>query len=152
MLSGLVFLRPLGLRPYSKQKKIIGDVDIIQNVFTNNSLLYLIKLDQNSMNNLELNDFKFITTSNHQIINSIYDTLKTRFETKNINLNLIYKNIDNTNLKKSFLNEVSTDTVFTFSTNAASQEYNIIAVNFLKFTLKITHSKFSITQIKKSVL
>ena len=121
---------------YNKQKKIIGDVDIIQNVFTNNSLLYLIKLDQNSMNNLELNDFKLITNSNNQMINFIFDTTKTRFETKNINLNLIYKNIDNTNLKKSFLNEVSTDTVFAFSTNAASQEFNIIAVNFLKFTFE----------------
>lgn len=121
---------------YNKEKKIIGDVDIIQNVFTNNSLLYLIKLDQNSMNNLELNDFKLITNSNNQMINFIFDTTKTRFETKNINLNLIYKNIDNTNLKKSFLNEVSTDTVFAFSTNAASQEFNIIAVNFLKFTFE----------------
>ena len=68
------------------------------------------------------------------MINFIFDTTKTRFETKNINLNLIYKNIDNTNLKKSFLNEVSTDTVFAFSTNAACQEFNIIAVKFLKFT------------------
>ena len=121
---------------YNKGKKIIGDVDIIQNVFTNNSLLYLIKLDQNSMNNLELNNFKLITNSNNEMINFIFDTTKTRFETKNINLNLIYKNIDNTNLKKSFLNEVSTDTVFAFSSNAASQEFNIIAVNFLKFTFE----------------
>lgn len=121
---------------FNKEKKIIGDVDIIQNVFTNNSLLYLIKLDPNSMNNLELNNFKLITNSNNEMINFIFDTTKTRFETKNINLNLIYKNIDNTNLKKSFLNEVSTDTVFAFSTNAASQEFNIIAVNFLKFTFE----------------
>lgn len=121
---------------YNKDKKIIGDVDIIQNVFTNNSLLYLIKLDQNSMNNLELNDFKLITNSNNEMINFIFDTTKTRFETKNINLNLIYKNIDNTNLKKSFLNEVSTDTVFAFSTNAASQDFNIVAINFLKFTFE----------------
>ncbi len=121
---------------YNKDKKIIGDVDIIQNVFTNNSLLYLIKLDPNSMNNLELNNFKLITNSNNEMINFIFDTTKTRFETKNINLNLIYKNIDNTNLKKSFLNEVSTDTVFAFSSNAASQEFNIIAVNFLKFTFE----------------
>lgn len=121
---------------YNKHKKIIGDVDIIQNVFTNNSLLYLIKLDQNSMNNLELNNFKLITNSNNEMINFIFDTTKTRFETKNINLNLIYKNIDNTNLKKSFLNEVSTDTVFAFSSNAASQDFNIVAVNFLKFTFE----------------
>ena len=121
---------------YNKGKKIIGDVDIIQNVFTNNSLLYLIKLDQNSMNNLELNNFKLITNSNNEMINFIFDTTKTRFETKNINLNLIYKNIDNTNLTKSFLNEVSTDTVFAFSTNAASQDFNIVAVNFLKFTFE----------------
>lgn len=121
---------------YNKGKKIIGDVDIIQNVFTNNSLLYLIKLDQNSMNNLELNNFKLITNSNNEMINFIFDTTKTRFETKNINLNLIYKNIDNTNLKKSFLNEVSTDTVFAFSSNAASQDFNIVAVNFLKFTFE----------------
>lgn len=121
---------------YNKQKKIIGDVDIIQNVFTNNSLLYLIKLDPNSMNNLELNNFKLITNSNNEMINFIFDTTKTRFETKNINLNLIYKNIDNTNLKKSFLNEVSTDTVFAFSSNAASQDFNIVAVNFLKFTFE----------------
>lgn len=121
---------------YNKEKKIIGDVDIIQNIFTNNSLLYLIKLDQNSMNNLELNNFKLITNSNNEMINFIFDTTKTRFETKNINLNLIYKNIDNTNLKKSFLNEVSTDTVFAFSSNAASQDFNIVAVNFLKFTFE----------------
>ena len=88
------------------------------------------------MNNLELNNFKLITNSNNEMINFIFDTTKTRFETKNINLNLIYKNIDNTNLKKSFLNEVSTDTVFAFSSNAASQEFNIIAVNFLKFTFE----------------
>lgn len=121
---------------FNKEKKIIGDVDIIQNVFTNNSLLYLIKLDPNSMNNLELNNFKLITNSNNEMINFIFDTTKTRFETKNINLNLIYKNIDNTNLKKSFLNEVSTDTVFAFSSNAASQDFNIVAVNFLKFTFE----------------
>ena len=121
---------------YNKQNKIIGDVDISQNIFTNNSLLFLIKLNQYSMNNLELNNFKLITNSNNEMINFIFDTTKTRFETKNINLNLIYKNIDNTNLRKTFLNEVSIDTIFGFSSNSASQDSNIIAVNFLKFTFE----------------
>ena len=121
---------------YNKQNKIIGDVDIVQNIFTNNSLLFLIKLNQYSMNNLELNNFKLITNSNNEMINFIFDTTKTRFETKNINLNLIYKNIDNTNLRKTFLNEVSIDTIFGFSSNSASQDSNIIAVNFLKFTFE----------------
>ena len=52
------------------------------------------------------------------------------YSESNINLNLIYKNIGNTNLNKSYLNEVSTDTVFAFSTKAARQKWKIIAVNF----------------------
>ena len=120
----------------NKDNKIIGDVNIVQNIFTNNSLLFLIKLNQYSMNNLELNNFKLITNSNNQMINFIFDTTKTRFETKNINLNLIYKNIDNTNSRKTFLNEVSIDTIFGFSPTSSSQDANIIAVNFLKFTFE----------------
>lgn len=112
--------------------ELIGDIDIIANVFTSNSLLYLIKLSQFSTNNVEMKKFDLITNNNNSMLSFDSSITKTRFENKNINLNIVFKNIDNSNKKNLEMKEVSVDTVFAFSQNSSTQEKNIISVNFLK--------------------
>lgn len=117
---------------FDVKNELIGDVDIIANIFTSNSLLYLIKLNQFSTNNIEMKKFDLITNNNNSMINFDASITKTRFENKNVNLNIVFKNIDNSNNKNLEMKEVSVDTVFAFSQNSSTQEKNIISVNFLK--------------------